>query len=484
MMEITNPAIAGGQAAPFRLKTEGGPVLMPFQREAVEWLKPKRLALLALEMGLGKSAVVVAAVSSFGPKTPVLVLCPAIARENWKREFEKFSPRKWATGIVDTQDWWKKQNGRLPELTICSYELAPQLANLGVKWSFLVLDEAHYLKSLDARRTQIVFGRDGLCRKAKNIWALTGTPAPNHYGELWVLLYSFGATKLSYENFVKRYCRYLYGTYGLHIVGSTDLPDRIAELRKMLEPIMLRRLTKDVLKELAPMEFDDIVVPAGDIHVDWLTDVEMQKVVQELDFLQTALEASDRLGQPMVGILEALAQSVSTLRRYNGLQKVEPVAELVTRELESHEYEKIVLFCHHRVVVEELAKRLLPFGALTIHGGTPDKLRQEAIRRFQSERECRVLVANIGAAGTAITLTAANQVLFVEQDWVPGNNAQAAKRCHRIGQNLPVFVRCVGIAGSIDERVSGTLKRKTKEILKLIDKRTDADETSTVFKSY
>jgi SWI/SNF-related matrix-associated actin-dependent regulator 1 of chromatin subfamily A len=91
------------------------------------------------------------------------------------------------------------------------------------------------------------------------------------------------------------------------------------------------------------------------------------------------------------------------------------------------------------------------------------------VDRFQNDPKCRVFVGNIQSAGTSITLTAAHQVLFVEQSFVPGDMAQAAMRCHRIGQTKPVTVRFVGLANSIDQFIAEMIRRKTAEIGALMD---------------
>ncbi len=177
-----------------------------------------------------------------------------------------------------------------------------------------------------------------------------------------------------------------------------------------------------------------------------------------------------RLGRDGLEVLKGLAKSISSLRMYTGLQKIDPIAELVKEELALGAYEKIVIFAVHREVINNLRVKLRDFDPVTLYGGTPPEKRQKNVDRFQKNKKCRVFIGNIQAAGTAITLTAANQVLFAELDWVPGNNAQAAKRCHRIGQDKPVFVRCVGLADSYDERLSQILKRKTIELTELFEK--------------
>jgi SWI/SNF-related matrix-associated actin-dependent regulator of chromatin subfamily A-like protein 1 len=106
---------------------------------------------------------------------------------------------------------------------------------------------------------------------------------------------------------------------------------------------------------------------------------------------------------------------------------------------------------------------------MTLYGETPPDKRERHIRCFQNKPKYRVIICNIQAAGTAITLTAAHQVAFAEVSWVPAENAQAAMRVHRIGQTHPVTVRFFGLAGSSDEQVARVLRRKTRDLTAIFD---------------
>jgi SWI/SNF-related matrix-associated actin-dependent regulator 1 of chromatin subfamily A len=444
-------------------------VLFPYQREGAEWLSQKNVALLADEMGLGKSAQAITACDRIGAER-VLVLCPASARPNWVREFSKFSKISRTFKILQT----KKDTFTSEESIVCSYDLAAQSC-ISSEQSFdcLILDESHFLKSLDAKRTKAVFGRQGLVRKAARVWALSGTPAPNNISELWPLLYTFGATTLTFDAFIERYCTYYISPHGRQITGVKK--ENLEELRTILKSISLRRKKEDVMKDLPPIFFTDITVDASPVDleiessfIDWVYPKDRTAELEaKLNSERAVLEAvteKTRFTRDGMKALEALAGSVSTLRRYTGLQKVQAVADLVSEELESGAYEKIVIFAIHQGVIEGLRRKLTKYGAVTLYGGTPPGKRQINIDRFQNTKRTRVFIGNIMAAGTAITLTSAHQVLFIEQDWVPGNNAQAAMRCHRIGQTKPVTVRFVGLANSIDEKIVYALRRKTKDL--------------------
>jgi SWI/SNF-related matrix-associated actin-dependent regulator 1 of chromatin subfamily A len=447
--------------------------LFPYQIEGAKWLASRSLALLADEMGLGKSAQVVRASDILDLKK-ILIICPAVARVNWLREFQKFSTTSRNFDLV--------LNGKSKvtpgSSVICSYDLIATTSLPG-PWDALVVDESHFMKSLEAKRTKAILGRDGIVRQAKRVWALSGTPAPNHAGELWPILYTFGATPLLYDKFVTKYCDSYSPRYNQVQITGTK-PAMIPEIRNLLSTVMLRRRKEDVMKELPPICFDDIVVEPGPVDLDTESSFiqyvypndrrkELEQKLKKEKKIVESIAGAAGFGKDGMKALEAMAQSVSTLRRYTGLQKVASTAELLASELESNAYEKLVIFAIHRDVIEGLRLKLKDFKPVTLYGGTSPESRQKHIDKFQNNPRCRVFIANIQAAGTAITLTAAHTVVFIEQDWVPGNNAQAAMRCHRIGQTKPVNVRFVGLADSIDEKISQVLKRKTRQLSAIFD---------------
>ena len=132
-------------------------------------------------------------------------------------------------------------------------------------------------------------------------------------------------------------------------------------------------------------------------------------------------------------------------------------------------YDKIVIFAYHTDAIQTLYDKLKDFNPVVVAGGMATADRQAAIDNFQDDPKVRVFIGQITACSTAITLTAANQVAFVEMDWVPAVNAQAAKRCHRIGQTKPVIVRTFGLVNSVDEIVAKTLAKKAQMISEALD---------------
>lgn len=427
------------------------------------------MALLADEMGLGKSAQAITAADQVGARS-VVVLCPAVARVNWLREFDKFSPFSRPGAVIKTRHDKPVAGG----VTACSYDLAIRpdvLRELkAVAPDVLVCDESHYLKSHDAQRTKAVLGKDGLVHTAERLWCLSGTPAPNDPSEIWLLLYVMGVYKHSRDAFIKRFCTGYFDGCDFKVTGGKNY----GQLRDLLGQIMLRRKKEQVMLELPPIRFTDVVVEPGEVDEEvWFPEFRIspssrRDLAEQDQAAQAMLKLKRRSGEDLFKLLEGMAGSMPTLRRWTGLSKVGPAVEIIKNDL-ANGVDKIVVFAIHRDVIMALSEALRPYGAVHLYGGTPPAKRQRNIDKFQRNPKCRIFIGQVAAAGTAITLTAASDVLFVEADWVPSNNAQAAMRVHRIGQSNPVLVRFLGAAGSIDEQVQKVLRRKTETLAKLFD---------------
>lgn len=451
--------------------------LLPYQIEGAKWLTERRLRLLCDEMGVGKSAQCVRACDEIEAKK-ILIICPAIVRPNWVNEF-----RLWSKIPREFQVIEKLKDPIKSSCLVVSYDYAAkQSEKLGDGWDVVICDEAHFLKSTTAGRAKAILGKQGLIHRTKRFWALTGTPAPNNYSELWVFLYTFGATKLGFEAFTRRFCHVIPSTHGMKIVGGRK--ENLPELKELLKSISLRRTKESVNMQLPPLTLESLIVEPGHVDVEIQRDfaeymdpemgaetlssvIKKQNDMLEYTFnlaVDSPVTAKERLA-----VMEGLASSVSVLRRFLGLKKVEPVCEIVAKELENKAYAKIILFAIHRDVINELKRRLSPFGVAVIHGGTAPASRTSAIKRFSEDPKVQVLIANIQTAGTGINLTAAHNVIFVEQEWVPGHNAQAVMRCHRRGQTEPTLARFVSVANSFDVRVGEILRRKTADLTALYD---------------
>ena len=261
-----------------------------------------------------------------------------------------------------------------------------------------------------------------------------------------------------------------------------------------MAPHLLRRTKDQVMTDLPPIMFNDVVVEPAPLdqyklelyfttYLSYLPEKRWEKMREVLAGEQQVVHSIvDHVGFSAEGVsaLAALQSKVSTMRRYVGLQKVPAILDLVKSELDAGAYQKIVIFAVHQAVLEELREGFRDYGCALVYGGTPDAKRNALVDWFQTDtlgyatkarrpKKCRVFLGNIEAAGVGINLTAAHQVMFAEADWVPAKNQQAAMRCHRVGQTKPVTVRFVGCAGSIDEKIQQVLKQKTRTLTALFD---------------
>ncbi|VWC95632.1 helicase domain-containing protein [Burkholderia lata] len=450
----------------------------PYQLVGADFLASKAQALLADVMGLGKSAQAVRAADLIGARD-VLVLCPASVRINWLREFTRFSPFDRPAAAVLTGKDGVPTSG----VVVCSYDLLAtekvRKALMAVSWDVLVLDEAHYLKERGAKRTKAVYGYNartpGLASQARHVWRLSGTPAPNDASELWTHLKSAGIVQDQYWDFVYEFCTGFNSDYGFRITGHRNTD----KLKQLLAQFMLRRTKEEVMTELPPIAFHEVTVERSAVELDPVFYEQTRLKTPDQFFAELKLadntlrqalktvSGAKTPGQDKLKILEAMAGSMVTLRRYIGMAKLPKVCEMLDSELAMGLIDKIVIFAVHKDVIEHTRQRLAKYGAVTLYGGTAPDKRQKNIDRFMTDPKCRVFIGNIVAAGTGITLTSAHEVAFMEADWVPANNAQAAMRCHRIGQTNPVRVRFFSCEGSVDEEIMTTLRRKTAELAKI-----------------
>lgn len=423
--------------------------LKNFQHEGVRFLCDRSRALLADQMGLGKSAQVIRALDCFGNTSP-LIVCPAIAREHWRRQF----------------DLWGMQ-GHWP--VIVSYdEVRTRLHNLNKeRWSALIIDEVHFTKNMKARRTQAVWGKIGVARQAQRIWALSGTPAPNHYGELYPMLKACGRWKGTYDDFIARFC--CRDDMGKVVGNRMEFVD---ELRDILGGFMLRRHKRTVAPDLPPISVRPWYVKPDPELLDIIRPVDGERLWDQARQEERALKdalSKLRPAERMPYLAETMPH-YATWRRVSGILKTPAVLDTVLFEMENQLMDKVVIYAYHRdpiVLLRDLLKAK-GINVAAVWGGTSDKKKTAAQDKFKRWHR-GVFIGQIQAAGTAIDLTSAHHGIMLEKDWVPGNNAQAMERMHRWGQEHPVTIRDVTISGGVDEIVSATLDRKMRELSALFD---------------
>jgi SWI/SNF-related matrix-associated actin-dependent regulator of chromatin subfamily A-like protein 1 len=422
--------------------------LRPYQVEGVEWLASKRTALLADEMRLGKSAQAVTAAWKIWPDDrqdiKIGVVCPASVVPVWHQQ------------IVD---WWRSPK-LLPQYKVASYDKVTRGAFDGETFDVLILDEVHYLKSKDAQRTKKIFGPrcdglGGLVSKAGKVIALSGTPAPNHPAEMWPMLRALapetihkGGAPMNYWSFVNTYCATKDNGFGLQITGGKNLQ----RLKEAITPFVLRRRYADVAADMPPLQFDTL--PVNGIAPD----------DGELAALLKGCTTDDEI----LKRLQQKSTHVASLRRMVGLAKVKGVIEWHKNWLDSGGG-KVVFFAHHKDVIEGL-KTGLSTGTgnvVKLDGSMAQHERAASVRDFKEKEQCVAFIGQIHAAGTGIDLSTAHTTVFVESDWVPGNNLQAAMRIQKVGKTETNQVYMATLPGSIDEKIQGACLRKVRDSIEI-----------------
>jgi SWI/SNF-related matrix-associated actin-dependent regulator of chromatin subfamily A-like protein 1 len=448
--------------------------LMPFQAEGVDFLVDNQRALLAWEMGTGKTPTAVRACAKVRAER-ILVFCPLIATYVWCRHF-----RDWS-GYFDIRVL-DAENAVAPftfiegkGVRIIPYSRAHKsavieaAARFSDQWDVVVIDEAHYLKNPAAKRTRAIYGpRLDLdaspLEHAARIWCLTGTPLLNGPHELWTHLKAlkpemirFGNLGvLGYEAFMDRYCHTKLTTYGRHVTGAKNTN----ELAQRLKPFTSRKRIKDVILDLPPLRVTTYELPENMIVVT----PELDEALADL-----RIEGIDGFDDDdLLAAAQSGAVAFSTARRLVGMAKVPGVVAMVDDMIQGGA-EKIIVFAHHRDVVHDLAYHLEYHRPLVIQGGTPQATRDQAIDIFQNDPRYPLIILSIEAASEAITLSAASQVIIAEPSPVPSKNAQAIARAHRKGQRNPVLAQFVTLPGTFDAHFMRLIARKTRDIMKVVD---------------
>jgi SNF2 family DNA or RNA helicase len=423
----------------------------------------------------------------------VLVVCPATLKVNWMRECNRWKPGLTVAIIDGMHEPTALQQAA--DVVVINYDIihahAGWLAKRGFKW--IVADEAHYLKNLDVRwdkAKKIVAPSPKSPRRAiafyyvqetiPHMLLLTGTPILNRVKELFPLLHLLDPkTWNSGYKFCVQYCAGHSEFVGRKEIFRCDGRSNMEELHgRLVERFMIRR-TKDML-DLPAKQRRSMSVSLSEAGRK-----EYNKAANEfmkwLEGQQTEELAEGEPG-PKERALRALAlRKMTAMREIAARGKAEAASEWIASYFESTGRPLIVMG-HHAAAFDAIvaavdklneeagrsdAELSRPIRYAKVLGETPMPTRQRAIDAFQAG-ELDVIFYSIKiAVGT--TLTRAQDVLFIERDWVPGMNVQAEDRAHRLGQKNTVTITYLDAEGTIDQKIAMLLIDKTATAAGVID---------------
>ena len=447
--------------------------LWPFQKANLAYALRREHTLVADEPGLGKTMTAIVYANEIEAGR-VLVVCPAGLRRQWAAKIREWSTMDWGYhthmvtagrhGVHPTAEW-----------TIVSYELArnPAIgkALARAKYDLLILDEAHYLKTVDARRTRAIFGGgrnpqfEPLASRASHIMGLTGTPLPNRPREAYTLARGLCWDAIdwaSHDTFCERFNPSRMIEW-MDAAGNAkrrvdERSGRHAELQNRLRAnFMTRHLKRDAMPQLKMPVFD-------------LIQVDETGPVKQALMAESMLHIDPEM---LSGVDMSAMGHVSVVRKQMGLAIAPQAAEYIEELTEGGE-EKLVVFAWHIEVLDLLQAKLHHLGVVRVDGSTSAAGREVAKNTFIRDPDTRIILGNLLALGVGVDglQLASNHALIVEPSWTPGDNIQAFDRLDRGGQTRQVQGEIFVAPGSFSEKILGAALRKSAVTHKVLDKRT------------
>ena len=447
--------------------------LRPYQKHGLSWLsflgRWNLGACLADDMGLGKTIQVLALLLHLEENgeldRPVLLICPTSVVSNWRKEAERFAP---TLRVLIHHGQERHEGERFQKeaarhhLVVSTYSLVHRdLERLsGVEWAGLVLDEAQNIKNPQAKQTRAL-------RKlvSSRRIALTGTPVENRLSELWSIMEFLNPGYLGSEASFRR-------RYALPIERYRD-PSATTELRRLVEPFVLRRLKTDptVIKDL-PSKNEMKVYCSLTQEQATLYQAVVSESLEKIEASEgigrkgEVLAALTRLKQICNHPAHFLADGSSLEARSGKLTRLTEMLEELLAE-----GDRALVFTQYAEMGKLIQRHLreaLSVDVLFLHGAVPANERERLIGSFQEDQEGPpVFVLSLKAGGFGLNLTEARHVFHYDRWWNPAVEDQATDRAFRIGQKRSVAVYKFICAGTVEERVDELAERK-KELAEAV----------------
>lgn len=432
----------------FTIKDHYKEILRDYQVNGIKWLDKLNQynfnGILADDMGLGKTLQVIAYLDSKANTLPSIVVCPSSLILNWIDEINKFSNDLKAVSIMGAQVQREYTISTINEydVVITSYDYIKRDIELykDTKFNYVILDEAQYIKNQKTKSASSVKQL-----QSSHKLALTGTPIENSLAELWSMFDFLMPDYLFNYHYFKQHFETL-------IVKDKDNKAQ-DKLIKMIEPFILRRNKKEVLKEL-PDKIEQTIT------IDFNED---ERKLYLANLLQISKELQSKIKTANFDKIQVLA-GLTRLRQicieprllFENIETISSKMEMALDIIETYKStnKKLLMFSSFTGVFDyltgELRQRDIKYLKLT--GQTNKEERRELVNRFQ-EDDTTLFLISLKAGGTGLNLTAAEGVIHFDPWWNLSAQNQATDRTYRIGQQNNVQVYKLIMKDSIEEKI-------------------------------
>lgn len=437
--------------------------LRPYQERGYQWLTSMRDlgfgALLADDMGLGKTVQVITTLLEGLNQSdnPRLIICPTSLLGNWQREFARFAPEMRLYVHHGSTRWHGEQfvqECRQCDVVLTTYQLAGRDSTelRSLEWSSIVLDEAQYIKNYGTKQAQSV-----MKLSAPHKIAMTGTPVENRLSELWSIFQFLNPGYLgSYSMFRSRYT-----------VAGENQSAELSKLRKLVAPLLLRRLKsdpdirKDLPEKIELKSYCSLTVEQVKMY-ETITEELMNKISGSGGIARKGIVLSSLTKLKQICNHPQLAGGkIRTTNRAERSGKLERLSELLDLIVDNGE--AALIFTQY-VQMGELLREFLNerYGTMPffLHGGVVKQDRDSMVHSFQEGIGSPLFVLSLKAGGVGLNLTRANHVIHYDRWWNPAVENQATDRVFRIGQQKNVEVHKLICQGTLEERIDELIEQK------------------------
>jgi SNF2 family DNA or RNA helicase len=424
--------------------------LRPYQLDDIYFLSSLPNAAIFNEQRTGKTPTTLKLIEAERHEK-IIVICPASLVLNWEKEVKIWTDYE-AISVKGT----KKQREKLYQtwksgFLILSKDTAKADVDLiNTSGACIVVDEAHFLRNFRTAQSKAIFK---LGKNASKRLALTGTPSVNGVHDVWGILHFLYPERFpSYWQFIDRYFKTWESPWGSKEIGKLK---RKEELQEILELISVQRKRSEVMQWVPAKQYQTI-------------ELEMSKKQRKAyDEMLTTFTVEDVVDAPSVLAQLTRLRQICLAPESLGIGAPSAKEEFIKEWIDDNAGEPVIIFSNFSSYLRTLHGRIK--GSRLIIGETSKPERQKTVEAFQAGK-CNVILANIQAAGTGLTLDRAGTVIFLDRAYTPADNAQAEDRAIPTTKdsNQNTLIMDVVCKDSIDQKINDILQAK-KSITEIVN---------------